>query len=108
MTIGEGVENWLSQRLGESEGLLVGLNTGGCTGFTIDFRKEPLSSITEQSTKICTKVYVDNSAKEILSKCSLTISEDPFTEKLTVVVPKETFVSCGCNESFAPRDILDY
>ena len=108
MTIGEEVENYLSQRLKESEALLVGLNTGGCTGFTIDFQKEPLTNITGQNTKISTKVYVRNDAKEILSACSLTISEDKFSEKLTVVVPKETFVSCGCNESFAPRDIMDY
>ena len=108
MTIGEEVENYLSQRLKESEALLVGLNSSGCVGFQIDFRTEPLSSITEQSTKISTKVYVDNSAKEILLGCHLTISEDPFSEKLTVEVPKETFVQCGCSESFSPRDLLDY
>ena len=108
MTIGPGVETYLDRRLEEHEGLLVGLNSSGCVGFQIDFQTEPLSSITEQSTKISTKVYVDNSAKEILSECRLTISDDPFSEKLTVVVPKETFVSCGCAESFSPRDLLDY
>ena len=108
MKIGEGVENYLQKRLKDSEGLLVGLNSSGCVGFQIDFRTEQLNSITEQSTKISTKVYVDNSAKEILSECHLTISEDPFSEKLTVVVPKETFVQCGCAESFSPRDLLDY
>ena len=108
MTIGKGVKSYLSQRLKESEALLIGLNSSGCVGFQIDFRKEQLSSITEQSTKISTKVYVDNSAKEILSECRLTISDDPFSEKLTVVVPKETFVQCGCAESFSPRDLLDY
>ena len=108
MTIGEGVENYLNQRLEESEGLLVGLNTGGCTGFTVSLMKQPLSDIISQNTKVCTKVFVEPESTGILSKCSLTLSEDAFSEKLTVVVPKETFVSCGCNESFAPRDILDY
>ncbi len=108
MTIGEGVENWLSKRLEESEGLLVGLNTGGCTGFTVSLLKKDLSDITSQNTRLCQQVYVEKESQKILSDCALTVSEDVFSEKLTVVVPKETFVSCGCNESFAPRDILDY
>ena len=108
MTIGEGVENYLNQRLEDHEGLLVGLNSGGCTGFTVSLTKQPLKDITLQNTRICTKVFVEPESTEILSRCNLTLSEDVFSEKLTVVVPKETFVSCGCNESFAPRDILDY
>ena len=108
MGIGPGVENYLNQRLEESEALLVGLNAGGCTGFTVSLVKQPLSSITEQSTKISTKVYVETESKEILSGCHLTISEDAFSEKLTVVVPKETFVACGCGDSFSPRNLLDY
>ena len=108
MTIGEGVENYLMTRLEESEGLLVGLNSGGCTGFTVSLLKKDLSDITSQNTKICTKVFVEPESTEILSRCSLTLSEDVFSEKLTVVVPKETFVACGCGDSFAPRDLLDY
>ena len=108
MTIGEGVENYLQERLKDSEGLLVGLNSGGCTGFTVSLLKKDLSDITSQNTRLCQQVYVEKESQEILSSCALTVSEDMFSEKLTVVVPKETFVSCGCNESFAPRDILDY
>ena len=108
MTIGEGVENFLQKRLEPSEGLLVGLNTGGCTGFTVSLLKKDLSDITSQNTRLCQQVYVEKESQKILSDCVLTVSEDMFSEKLTVVVPKETFVSCGCNESFAPRDILDY
>ncbi len=108
MTIGEGVENFLQKRLEPSEGLLVGLNTGGCTGFTVSLLKKDLSDITSQNIRLCQQVYVETESQKILSNCALTVSEDVFSEKLTVVVPKETFVSCGCNESFAPRDILDY
>ncbi len=108
MTIGEGVENFLQKRLEPSEGLLVGLNTGGCTGFTVSLLKKDLSDITLQNIRLCQQVYVEKESQKILSDCALTVSEDVFSEKLTVVVPKETFVSCGCNESFAPRDILDY
>ena len=108
MTIGEGVKSYLSQRLKDSEALLIGLNSGGCTGFTVSLLKKDLSDITSQSTRLCQQVYVEKESQEILSSCVLTVSEDMFSEKLTVVVPKETFVSCGCNESFAPRDILDY
>ncbi len=108
MTIGDGVENFLMTRLEEHEGLLVGLNTGGCTGFTVSMLKKDLSDITSQNTRLCQQVYVEKESQEILSSCALTVSEDMFSEKLTVEVPKETFVSCGCNESFAPRDILDY
>ena len=108
MTIGDGVENFLMTRLEEHEGLLVGLNTGGCTGFTVSMLKKDLSDITSQNTRLCQQVYVEKESQKILSDCVLTVSEDMFSEKLTVVVPKETFVSCGCNESFAPRDILDY
>ena len=108
MKIGEGVENYLQKRLKDSEGLLVGLNSGGCTGFTVRLTKQPLSDITSQNTEVCTKVFVEPESTEILSKCSLTLSEDAFSEKLTVEVPKETFVMCGCSESFSPRDLLDY
>ena len=108
MGIGPGVENYLNQRLEESEGLLVGLNAGGCTGFTVSLVKQPLSDIISQNTKVCTKVFVEPESTEILSKCSLTLSEDAFSEKLTVVVPKETFVACGCGDSFSPRNLLDY
>jgi len=108
MTIGEGVENFLTKRLEEHEGLLVGLNTGGCTGFTVSMLKKDLSDIISQNTRLCRQVYVEKESQEILSNCALTVSEDTFSERLTVEVPKETFVSCGCNESFAPRDILDY
>ena len=108
MTIGPGVETYLDQRLEEHEGLLVGLNTGGCTGFTVSMLKKDLSDITSQNTRLCQQVYVEKESQEILSSCALTVSEDTFSERLTIEVPKETFVSCGCNESFAPRDILDY
>ena len=108
MGIGPGVENYLNQRLEESEALLVGLNAGGCTGFTVSLVKQPLSDIISQNTKVCTKVFVEPESTEILSKCSLTLSEDAFSEKLTVVVPKETFVACGCGDSFSPRNLLDY
>ncbi len=108
MTIGEGVENYLQERLKDSEGLLVGLNSGGCTGFTVSLLKKDLSDITSQNTRLCQQVYVEKESQEILSSCVLTVSEDMFSEKLTVVVPKETFVACGCGDSFSPRDILDY
>ena len=108
MTIGEGVKSYLSQRLKESEALLIGLSSGGCTGFNVDLQKKPLSDITSQSIRLCQQVYVEKESQEILSKCSLAINEDPFSEKLTVVVPKETFYKCGCGESFSPRDPLDY
>lgn len=108
MTIGEGVENFLQKRLEPSEGLLVGLNTGGCTGFQVDFQKKQLTSITGQNIKICPKVYVSPESEEILSKCTLAINADPFAERLTMEVPKEHFDQCGCNESFAPKNPLDY
>lgn len=108
MTIGNGVKSYLSQRLKESEALLIGLNNSGCTGFSVELQKKPLSDITSQSIRICPQVFVRTESAEILSKCSLAISEDPFSEKLTVEVPKETFYKCGCGESFSPRDLLDY
>ena len=104
MTIGEGVENFLRQRLEESEGLLVGLNTGGCTGFTVSLLKKDLSDITSQNTRLCQQVYVEKESQGILSDCALTVSEDMFSEKLTIEVPKEKFDRCGCNESFAPKN----
>ncbi len=108
MEIGAGVENYLNQRLDSSEGLLVGLNTGGCTGYEIKFMKLPLTDIMLQNISICPKVYVETESQEILSKCTLNISEDSFSEKLTINVPKETFDMCGCANSFAPKNPLDY
>ena len=108
MTIGPGVENYLTERLEASEGLLVGLNSGGCTGYEIKFNKMPLNDITQQSIKICPKVFVETESQEILSACTLTINTDPFSDKLEIQVPKETFDMCGCNNSFAPKNPLDY
>ena len=108
MKIGEGVKNFLSQRLKESEALLVGLNTGGCVGFSIEMLKVPLKDITSQSIKLCPNIVVRTESAEILSECTLDISEDPFSQKLTVAVPKETFEMCGCSESFAPKNPIDY
>ena len=108
MEIGPGVSNYLTERLEEAEVLLVSLNSGGCTGYQIEFMKKPLNSITQQSTKVCQRVYVETESAEILSKCSLDISADPFSERLTINVPKETFDMCGCNNSFAPKNPLDY
>ena len=108
MTIGEGVENFLTKRLEEHEGLLVGLNSGGCTGFTVSLLKKDLSDITSQSTRLCQQVYVEKESQGILSACTLTVSEDMFSDRLTVVVPKDKFDQCGCAESFAPKNPLDY
>ena len=108
MTIGEGVENFLQKRLEESEGLLVGLNTGGCTGFTVSLLKKDLNDIISQNTRLCQQVYVEKESQRILSDCALTVSDDPFSQRLTVVVPKEKFDQCGCAESFAPKNPLDY
>ena len=108
MTIGEGVENFLQKRLEPSEGLLVGLNTGGCTGFTVSLLKKDLNDITLQNIRLCQQVYVETESQKILSDCALTVSEDPFSQRLTVVVPKEKFDQCGCAESFAPKNPTDY
>ena len=108
MTISDGVENFLQKRLEESEGLLVGLNTGGCTGFTVSMLKMDLNDIISQNTRLCRQVYVEKESQGILSDCALTVSDDPFSQRLTVEVPKEKFDRCGCNESFAPKNIIDY
>ena len=108
MEIGPGVSNFLTKRLEEHEGLLVGLNSGGCTGFTVSLLKKDLSDITSQSTRLCQQVYVEKESQGILSDCALTVSDDPFSQRLTVEVPKEKFDRCGCNESFAPKNIIDY
>jgi len=108
MNVGEKVNPYLSQRLEDGEGLLVRLNTGGCTGYQIEFIKKPLKNITQQSTKVCQKVYVETESQEILSNCTLDINDDPFAEMLTINVPKDKFDMCGCNNSFAPKNPLDY
>ena len=108
MEIGKGVQTYLNRRLEEHEVLLVGLSSGGCTGYEIKFNKMPLTDITQQNIKICPKVYVETESQEILYGCTLAISEDMFSEKLEIKVPKETFDMCGCANSFAPKNPLDY
>ena len=108
MEIGPGVSNFLTKRLEEHEGLLVGLNSGGCTGFTVSLLKKDLSDITSQNTRLCQQVYVEKESQGILSDCALTVSEDMFSDRLTVVVPKDKFDQCGCNNSFAPKNPVDY
>jgi len=62
MTIGEGVENFLQERLKDSEGLLVGLNSGGCTGFTVSLLKKDLSD--------SASIRRERIARDIIKLCS--------------------------------------
>ena len=103
MTVTNQAKAYLTELLKDSEGLIIGLTSGGCTGYMVSLKKTPLSDCTGLNIGKCGRVFVeDTQTLAILQGAELKLVEDPFSKGLHIVPPKD-YDACGCGSSFAPR-----
>ena len=103
MTVSDTAQAYLTELLKGSEGLIIGLTSGGCTGFRISLKKTPLKDCEGSSIDDRGRVFIeDDQTRQILHGARLKLVEDPFSKGLHIV-PPEGYLSCGCGESFAPN-----
>jgi len=89
--------------LKDSEGLIVDLTSGGCTGYQVSLRKTPLKDCSGQSISKCGRVFInDGQAKHILQDAELILKDDGLNKGLHILPPAD-YDACGCGSSFAPR-----
>ena len=102
MTVSQAAQDYLDKLLTDSEGLQIGLTSGGCTGFKASLDKVPLKNCTGSSIDASGKVFVDPDSMTVLQGANLDLYSDPFHIGLKITPPAD-FYSCGCGESFAPK-----
>ena len=105
MKISDDVAIFLSKRLSISEGLLLNLESGGCTGFKANFEKIPISDTEGLNTADNTPVFWHPESASLLSGASLTLKKDLLGDMLNLIVDKELYEQCGCGSSFAPKKL---
>lgn len=103
MTVSPKAKAYLSGLLKDSEGLIVDLTSGGCTGYQVSLKKTLLSECTESNIEICTGIFIPTGqTQQILQGAELILKDDGFNKGLHVV-PPANYDACGCGSSFAPR-----
>ena len=107
MKISDDVALFLSKRLSISEGLLLYLESGGCTGFKANFEKIPISNTEGLNTADNTPVYWHPESAHLLSGAFLTLKNDLLGDMLNLIVDKNLYEQCGCGSSFAPKNLGD-
>ena len=103
MTVTKEAQAFLTELLRDSEGLIIGLTSGGCTGFKVSLKKTPLKDCSGSSIDDRGRVFIEDAqTQRILDGARLKLVEDPFSKGLHIV-PPTGYLSCGCGESFAPK-----
>ena len=103
MIVSEKARAYLRGLLKDSEGLIVDLISGGCTGYQVSLKKTPLSECTESNIEICTGIFIPTgTTQQILQGAELILKDDGFNKGLHVV-PPANYDACGCGSSFAPK-----
>jgi len=103
MTVTPEAQAYLTGLLKDSEGLIVDLTSGGCTGYQVSLRKTPLKDCSGQSISKCGRVFInDGQAKNILQDAELILKDDGLNKGLHILPPAD-YDACGCGSSFAPR-----
>jgi len=103
MTVTPEAQAYLTGLLKDSEGLIVDLTSGGCTGYQVSLRKTPLKDCSGQSISKCGRVFInDGQAKHILQDAELILKDDGLNKGLHILPPAD-YDACGCGSSFAPR-----
>ena len=103
MKVSQKAQAYLTDLLTDSEGLIVDLISGGCTGYQVSLKKTPLSECTESNTEICTGIFIPmGQTQQILQGAELIFKDDGFNKGLHVV-PPANYDACGCGSSFAPK-----
>ena len=103
MTVTSEAQAYLTELLKDSEGLIIGLTSGGCTGFTASLKKTPLKDCEGSSIDDLGRVFIENiESHMILQGGELRLVKDPFSTSLHIV-PPEGYHACGCGASFSPN-----
>ena len=103
MTVTQPALAYLTGLLKDSEGLIINLISGGCTGYQVSLKKTPLNECTELNTVVCGRVFIPKGeTHRILQGAELILKDDGFNKGLHVIPPKD-YDACGCGSSFAPR-----
>ena len=103
MTVTPEAQAYLTGLLKDSEGLIVDLTSGGCTGYQVSLRKTPLKDCSGQSISKCGRVFInDGQAKHILQDAELILKDDGLNKGLHILPPAD-YDACACGSSFAPR-----
>ena len=103
MTVTPEAQAYLSELLNDSEGLVLGLNSGGCTGFTASLKKMPLKDCIGSSIDERGRVFIeDTQTRMILQGGELRLVKDPFSTSLHIA-PPDGYHACGCGASFSPN-----
>ena len=103
MTISPDAQAYLTDLLTGSEGLVIGLTSGGCTGFTASLKKTPIKTCTGTSIDEHGRVFIENEeTRMILQGAELKLVKDAFSTALHIV-PPEGYHACGCGASFSPN-----
>ena len=107
MKISDDVALFLGKRLSISEGLLLNLESGGCTGFKASFEKIPISDTEGLSLADSAPVYWHPESAHLLSGALLTLKSELLGDILNLTVDKNLYEQCGCGSSFAPKKLGD-
>ena len=103
MKVSEPAKAYLTGLLTDSEGLIIDLISGGCTGYQVSLKKTPLSECTESNIEVCGRVFMPTGpTQQILQGAELVLKDDGFNKGLHVV-PPQNYDACGCGSSFAPK-----
>ena len=103
MTVTPEAQAYLTELLTDSEGLVLGLNSGGCTGFTASLKKTPLKDCNGSSIDAHGRVFIeDDQSRQILQGGELRLVKDPFSTALHIA-PPDGYHACGCGASFSPK-----
>jgi len=102
MVVSKEARAYLIELLKDSEGLIIDLTSGGCTGYQVSLKKTPLSECTGSNIGVCGRVFMaTGQIQRILQGAELIFKDDGFNRGLHVVPPKD-YDACGCGSSFAP------
>ena len=103
MTVTPKAQAYLTNLLSDSEGLIIDLTSGGCTGYQVTLKKTPLKECTESNIEVCGRVFMPTGqTQQILQGAELVFKDDGFNKGLHVV-PPANYDACGCGSSFAPK-----
>ena len=103
MKVSTKARHYLTELLKDSEGLIIDLISGGCTGYQVSLKKTPLSECIGSNIEVCGRVFMPaGETQRILQGAELVYKDDGFNKGLHVVPPKD-YDACGCGSSFAPR-----
>ena len=103
MTVTPEAKAYLTELLKDSEGLIIDLTSGGCTGYQVSLKKTPLKECTESSIEVCGRVFMQKGqTQRILQGAELILKDDGLNKGIHVV-PPANYDACGCGSSFAPK-----